>query len=225
MSTHRGHFSSTKKLYSDSKSINILHAQDGYYEMRDNRVFAGCAKASFVYDLAEPPKEGIAFKLHKIPVKILKQIISFFKENCSVNDNEVNEVMVQIFFNFDANEYFVVVPKQRVKLARIDYIYPIMDDSSELVVTIHSHPVFDACFSRTDNDDEKATGLYVVIGHLERPIPDIMLRASIGGNFILLNVWDLFENIFEEEYPTEWHKNVTIISSSAEEIEAACSYI
>jgi len=217
--TLRGHFNSMEDLVKNAKAINILHTQNGYYEFREVRVFGGCVKSDHVYDLAPPPREGIFFKIpQKIPAKILRQVISFFRDNCKVANNEVNEVMVQIYYNFDTDEYFTVVPEQRVKLARIDYKSTEVDESSDLVVTIHSHPVFKACFSDTDNRDEKATGLYAVIGHLEKPMPDILLRASIGGNFVTVPVWDVFEDIFHEEYPIEWHDNVTIVPSTNEEM-------
>lgn len=201
----RGHFLSVEDLIEDPKTYNIMHACNGYYTMLENRIMGGCVKTNYIYDLPVI-KEGFKFKLPKIPFSILQNIISFFKNNCNIEENLVNEVMVQIYYNQASKQYMVIVPDQLVRFAHISYTNT--EVAGELIVTIHSHPVFDAVFSAEDNEDERATGLYAVIGHLEKFIPDIVLRASIAGNFIYVPIDEVFENPFSSDYPSEWHNSV-----------------
>ena len=69
---------------------------------------------------------------------------------------------------------------------------------------------FDATFfSDTDNRDEKATGLYCVIGNITDYFPHILTRASVGGNFVNLAPSELFEMI-DTDYPDDWQNLVSV---------------
>ena len=49
------------------------------------------------------------------------------------------------------------------------------------VMDVHSHNTMVARFSRTDDRDEQATRLYMVIGRLDRYYPEICCRFACGG--------------------------------------------
>ena len=65
-----------------------------------------------------------------------------------------------------------------------------------------------AYFSETDDRDEKATRIYTVIGRLDKMLPDIKMRISVGGKFEEINPMDMFEYPFDD-FPSEWLDNVT----------------
>jgi hypothetical protein len=60
----------------------------------------------------------------------------------------------------------------------------------------------EAKFSKTDDNDEKVTRLYGVIGRLDKEFPDMELRASNGGKFINLKFIEIFD--IDATYPDEW---------------------
>ena len=68
-----------------------------------------------------------------------------------------------------------------------------------------------AKFSCTDDHDERPTGLYIVIGRLDRFYPDISARISCGGTFHDIDPSLVLENI-EEEFPLEWIDQVETVN-------------
>ena len=46
---------------------------------------------------------------------------------------------------------------------------------------LHSHNRMPAVFSKTDDHDERATRVYMVVGRLDRYFPEITVRISNGG--------------------------------------------
>lgn len=49
---------------------------------------------------------------------------------------------------------------------------------------LHSHNRMPAVFSKTDDHDERATRVYMVVGRLDRYFPEITVRISNGGRFL-----------------------------------------
>ena len=49
---------------------------------------------------------------------------------------------------------------------------------------VHSHNTMAARFSKTDDADEQATRLYMVIGRLDRFYPEIRCRFACGGRHV-----------------------------------------
>ena len=68
----------------------------------------------------------------------------------------------------------------------------------------------DAFFSSTDDMDERGTGLYLVIGHLEKFFPDVEARISCGGSFCAIDPGEVIEGLAGPvPYPAQWRENVT----------------
>ena len=68
-----------------------------------------------------------------------------------------------------------------------------------------------AQFSCTDDHDERPTGLYIVIGRLDRFYPEISARVSCGGTFLEIDPALVMES-FEEEFPLEWIDQVETVN-------------
>jgi len=82
-----------------------------------------------------------------------------------------------------------------------------------------------AFFSATDDEDEKGTRLYTVIGCLDKYFPEIKTRISNGGKFHEIDPAEVFEYI-AKPFPHEWTTKVTIRSAHKDvsdgEVSCAC---
>jgi hypothetical protein len=98
------------------------------------------------------------------------------------------EALVHVYWDKERCECKIVPPMQSVGKAHISVIVPTdetMDAERYIhVADIHSHNSMPAFFSKTDNDDERATRVYMVIGYLDRAEPTIAARISVGGRFV-----------------------------------------
>ena len=61
------------------------------------------------------------------------------------------------------------------------------------LVDIHSHALMGAFFSKKDNEDEQGFGLYMVVGKVDKPMPEIKLRVGVYGYFASLTVSEVFD--------------------------------
>lgn len=68
------------------------------------------------------------------------------------------------------------------------------------VVELHTHGKYSACFSATDNEDERGLLLYGVIGELNRPITKLRARFGIYGHMHEFSVLSLFS---AEQWPQD----------------------
>jgi len=144
-------------------------------------------------------KSGFNGALPKIPVKILLEINQFFKKH------RVSEAMTQIFWDRTKKEYFVYVPEQEVTGASVHAIRnKRLEREHLLVMDIHSHNTMNAFFSGIDDDDEKETRLFGVIGKIDEKMgASILCRA--GKNKVSL------EEIFDiPTSPEEWDDRIRI---------------
>ena len=185
------------------KKINYVLAGNGGVEIRENEIGVFSAVTKKVPGL-EPVKEGLQMRLPKIPLLILLQIISFFKD---INNKHGSEAIVQIFWNRQKKEYFCYCPKQEVSGASVDFK---RDKEKEkrylLVADVHSHNDMDAFFSFTDDKDEKETRLFGVVGNVDKALPNIQFRASSGNGSIEVSLEEIFD--LKRKYPKSWFKQV-----------------
>jgi hypothetical protein len=73
-----------------------------------------------------------------------------------------------------------------------------------------------AFFSPVDDNDEKATRLYTVIGNLHEYFPDIKTRISNGGKFLDIDPLGVFE-LNEGSFPMKWTENVKFRTQHSDE--------
>lgn len=65
--------------------------------------------------------------------------------------------------------------------------------ADSVVLEVHSHGRAPAYFSPTDTADEQRLRLYGVIGHADRPRPDVCLRVGAYGYYLPLAWTDVFD--------------------------------
>lgn len=189
------------------KQIILLPARDGrVYEMRKTPMGTFTAPADFLPELPEV-HSGFEMALPKIPTHILMFIINFFQK---LSDRFELEALVHILYDTVHHRYTIRVPEQ--ELTHIS-VHSVMEEEYPEhlihVMDIHSHNTMPAKFSPIDDNDERATRLYAVVGRLDRVFPDIAVRASCAGKFIYLKPQDVFETSFKAyPYPSIWDEKI-----------------
>lgn len=195
-----------------TKPIVILPARDGkIYEMRKTPVGTFTAPAENLPELPDV-HSGFEMALPKIPMHILMFIINFFQK---LSDRFELEALVHILYDTVRHKYAIRVPRQ--ELTHVSVRSVMEEDYPEYfihVMDIHSHNTMPAKFSPVDDDDEKATRLYAVVGKLDKVFPDITVRASCAGKFICLKPQDVFETSFKAyPYPPIWDEKISLLSA------------
>lgn len=124
----------------------------------------------------------------KIPYELLSDAIAFFKKNPR------KEAAVQIFYDVIAGKYELYYPEQKVTSASVVFVRNHdMENDKVLVMDIHSHGIMPAFFSAVDDNDEKGTRLFMVLGNLDNEEATHKLRAGIAGYYKMLSMNDVFE--------------------------------
>ena len=72
---------------------------------------------------------------------------------------------------------------------------------------IHSHNTMPAKFSHTDDLDEKATRVYLVVGRLDRYFPQVEARISCNGRFVTIPVSQIIAPL-PMDFPGHWADTV-----------------
>ena len=124
--------------------------------------------------------------LPKIPAYLLDTIIKKFKQDLTRED------MVQIYWSVKSKSYYLVHPTATYD--KISVRYQMTHTRDILVMSIHSHNTMPARFSRVDDEDEIYTGLFGVIGDLDKPVISMSFRAGMEGKFKTLYYADIFTN-------------------------------
>lgn len=205
---YKGFFNTFEEAVKSGKHISYVPSDDGrVYEIRSNNIGTFIAPANKV-SLSGKIRAGFIPALPKIPFYILAQILTFFKSEAT--ENGKYEAMAYIYWSFLDSKYYAYVPRQTVTKITIDAKEPELDEKMyPLVMEIHSHHSMESVFSPTDNNDEKKTRLYTVVGKLNKFFPDITTRISVGGKFVEINPKLVFESI-NEMYPEKWNSAVEI---------------
>lgn len=126
-------------------------------------------------------------RVPKISKSVFSNVISLLKADMP------HESIVQIWYN-PRNKCFNVTSLRRSMKAVTSLYYemPVLHGSI-LVITIHSHNTMPAYFSDTDNLDENYTGLFGVVGNLDKRNISMAFRCGMEGTYDHLQYADLFE--------------------------------
>ncbi len=130
-------------------------------------------------------------RLPKMPIALLKDIVSYFREDLEI------EAMVRIYYNLEDGSFSFEKARGEKSRARINYEFiadiDLMKGKKIQVMDIHSHNTMQAFFSGTDDRDESGyPGLFGVIGNLHET-PKFLFRAGVDGVFKEYPVSEFFE--------------------------------
>lgn len=152
----------------------------------------------------------------KIPCGILEQVIILYR---AISKTISSEVYCAIVWDRVNKDFFIHVPDQEVSAATINYVNtPEIYNNPDLAVVmdIHSHVNMNAFFSGTDLADEMGTRFFGVIGKIDQPHPEMVVRAATNGEEIKLKVADVFD--FQNQKLTE-ASNYTVPTEHYEKIK------
>lgn len=156
---------------------------------------------------------SMAWKIPKIPYHMLRSMCGFFKK---VYRTYGTESLVSILWDPEKNSYLLYVPEQTVTPTGVDYQN---DDGIQkrmwTVGTFHSHGMFEPYFSDTDDEYEKADGIYGVAGNFGCPKPRLKMRAGTGGHYTAAHISDIFDKDTGGRIEDLWTaKNISAIHAA-----------
>lgn len=184
--------------------ICYIPSQNGQiYEMRRNEIGTFIAPSSKIVEL-DMVRAGFQMNLPRLPAAKLAEIISFFRRVCTAYDCCM-EALVNVYWDRVEQEYILHVPTQQATAVSVETDLSDRPDESRyyLVMEVHSHNMMAARFSRTDDADEQATRLYMVIGRLDRFYPEIRCRFACGGQHIEIPAEQVCERT-DVPFSTAW---------------------
>lgn len=228
IANYKGVFSTVEEAQASDKSICIIPGSDGkVYELRKTEMGEFIAPKNKIVEFSAV-RAGFTPALPLIPLSLLQQIISFFR--CYMNEEYEFEALAHILWDRETEEFVVHIPKQEVSKARIDADLQrdtLPEERYLHYCDIHSHNSMAAKFSPTDDRDERATRIYMVLGKLDCFFPEITVRMSCGGAYQLLDPATVIEGL-GASFPREWRDNVKPmphgkrwLKGFMEEVEAA----
>lgn len=200
-----------------TRPITYVYTTEGVFEVRVNSFATFVAKVDKLNGISNRPlTPGIQFTHGKIPFRLLVQALDFFRQ--AYASPRKSEALYMIFFDPETKEYVPYIPRQWDGPAHAKEI-----DASErpagmtLVAHIHSHPGFAGRFSGIDdNDDRKCAdaAIFGVLGYINRAIPEMQWRLSVGSKYVDLDVFDIFTSPFTPQdfqdckAPEEWLQRI-----------------
>lgn len=205
---YKGMFGSMDQAEQSDKAIAYIPARDGrVYEMRRNEIGTFTAPSLRIAEL-EDIRAGFQLSLPRLPAALLTQIIAFFRRVCVDHGRDV-EALVNVLWDRETGGYVLHVPPQRIDKASVETDLSAQPDPERYlhVMDVHSHNTMAARFSRTDDLDEQATRLYMVIGRLDRYYPDIRCRFACGGRHVEIPAEQVCERT-DVPFAPDWLKAV-----------------
>lgn len=210
LAAYRGTFRTLEEARESEKVICLIPSNDGrFYELRKTEQGEFIAPKNKVTEYQEI-RAGFLPALPLVPMSLMGSIIAFFRSFMS--EHEEFEAMAVIYWDKEKSEFLAYVPRQVVTKEHIDADLrdcPYDDEQRYIrYAEIHSHNSMEAFFSSIDDQGERDTGLYLVLGELDHFYPDIKARFSCGGTFVPLDPAQIIEGL-EQPYPMEWDGMVT----------------
>ena len=213
---------------SPKTSSSVIFFGDGEFLLRKNGIgtFFDKIEEKDIPSLEDGPEPFFEFNLPKIDPSILRTQVAFYREVMKEHQN--SEAYTLILWDKESHEYILVCPKQEVSGARVEYDLDLSEYPSSRyiqVVSCHSHNTMGAFFSGTDDADEQADMLYMVLGKLNNDTPEYKIRANMKGQEIctlpLDEIFELTDQEFtdlskfwkgDSLFPKEWLSKVVKLS-------------
>lgn len=196
-----------------TKPVTYVFTAEGAYEVRKTPYALMTAKVDRVEGISpRKPDPGVVFLHGKVPFSLLLQALDFFRQ--AYASPRKSEALYMIFFDPQTKTYVPYVPRQWDGPAHAKEIDPKERPAGmSLVAHIHSHPGFAGQFSGIDNADDRQcadAAIFGVLGHIDRDVPEMEWRINVGGQYVNLDVFDIFTSPFDPaardacHAPAEW---------------------
>ena len=211
--TYKGIFPRMADARASDKTICFIPARDGrVYERRVTGAGEFVTPTSGVTYL-DDIRAGFQPTLPRIPYALMEQTIALFRYLMDAGeDSRPLEALVHIYWDRVEQEFFIHVPHQYVGKMSVDAVLEdddLLDDQRYLhYADLHSHNDMPANFSMTDDRDERANRVYMVMGRLDRYFPELSVRVCNGGHFCAIPPEQVLEPVSEGDFPLEWLERI-----------------
>lgn len=212
------------------KKLEYWIAKDDKYDNDSPCYYCGAngifiKKKTKIFEALVPAPEGhqeikslIKLTIPKMPMKVLMEVVGFFK---AVQDEHDSEAIVILLYD---KEWAFHVPKQEVSGAAVDY--NIRDEegliTKNIIGTIHSHNTMSAFHSITDdNDEETFDGIHITIGKLDET-PEFACSVVVHGQRVKVELKDIVEVVPDTKFMGKVSKK--IYKSPAYQISSCSDY-
>jgi hypothetical protein len=173
------------------ENIAYLITGNGVMLFKRNREYVSLSKTN---SLSSFPKlsESAIIKYPSIPISLLNAAIHFFRFVYNSSDKDIAKSESCVLFYLDketGSQWKGVVPKQEVSPASVNYTTPTPEDCEQfkeindyfLAGSIHSHASMSAGFSGVDDkDDLDFDGIHIVVGHIDKSVPEFAIRIMVS---------------------------------------------
>lgn len=144
---------------------------DGLYVVAENQYLEARVPVARASVRGLPPLHpAVTLRAGRLPQALWDQIVAVAAARSE------REVLLAV--SAERSGYQLIRPTQIAGALRVVYRPP-----TDVLLQIHSHGAFPACFSATDDADEQGFGLYGVVGGLLSERPQVALRVGVYGYF------------------------------------------
>lgn len=168
----------------------IVAGRDGLYDVRVGEIGTFIARARRPVLHLQPMRQGVVFNLPKVPYSLLQEAFTLFY---AYKEKGV-EARYQVFWNRDTGSYFGHMPRFVSTAVQLDTERSVeLERRHLLVVDLHSHLSDRAGFSSVDDKNEMESERFYGVVAVGRAVPDLAMRFSCGGNYVLVDPAEVFE--------------------------------
>ena len=201
-------------LYSDEENkypISIIVGKEGAFFRTNNVMYETTVPLEEKNLNLESVEEATYHTLPVISFEIYCQTLSFFRAVYKKYQGEAMVILVmKRGIDLNKQEYKIIIPRQEVSGAHIDYKTEELEKGYFYVGTIHSHPSFGASQSSIDSEDEiNFDGVHLTFGHIERKVPEIHSRFCFGGQIFDAPKMIITQSNIPDQFPKEWLEKVS----------------
>ena len=207
IAAYKGLFATPEEAAESDKMICIFPARDGrVYEMRKTQLGTFTVPRDTVEELSQV-SAGFKPALPLVPHALFTQILAFFKFYAA--QEKPLETLVNLYWDTKMKRFLPVIPRQKVTGVEIETMGEDGLDTERYIhyMDLHSHNIMPAFFSATDNADEKAARVYIVVGRLQDAQPQIMARISCSGHFQSIPLESVVE-VYKPNFPKHWQSSI-----------------
>ena len=180
-------------------------ASNGMWIVKENDFWKTVLPVDSTEELdLQPMQRELKLKGFRLPFQLVSQAVEFFRH---VYRASKAEAFLWITQDDETGELGLACPTQTNRPA---HVHAEVDDSIPdghlKVGDVHSHPC-SAFHSDGDVEDElHSDGVHIVVGHLERPIPEFAASLVVRGERIELDPAEIMDLSFG--FNTEWLEKI-----------------
>jgi len=206
----------TEDFKEPEAQLYYLVTGDGLFLVKKTGLFSSQTRASGVVGL-QGQKPSLALHFGRIPRRTMERVYGFFDWAWR---EWRSEAILFLYYSPNNGQLLLDAPPQTIYLyrrsgrwqaeGRVSYEALPRPEGYIKLGDIHSHGSLPPYFSEQDDWDDREEGLKIVIGRLDRAIPEVVVSFVAAGQHRFRIPWrDAMED-FEEPLapPSEWIQRV-----------------